>query len=195
MKTRPLTRAEKTDLQPATDLWRLYRPEQARHRFQACDPAEAERWQRRTRKALLARIGFQDLPAVAPAPRLLERVDKGSYVREKILLRTSPRTVMPVYILLPKEEHDINQPLERALRVADYLECSELMCLDALQREESAGGHFRVEHQTADGEPLRNDKSFACVSAWMYRGSAQRPELIQEELRFENLEPSQRSYK
>ncbi|OPZ25814.1 MAG: Abhydrolase family protein [Lentisphaerae bacterium ADurb.BinA184] len=103
MKTRPLTRAEKTDLQPATDLWRLYRPEQARHRFQACDPAEAERWQRRTRKALLARIGFQDLPAVAPAPRLLERVDKGSYVREKILLRTSPRTVMPVYILLPKE--------------------------------------------------------------------------------------------
>ena len=98
-------------------------------------------------------------------------------------------------VTVPPDEHGINQPLERALRVADYLECAELMCLDALQREESAGGHFRVEHQTADNEPLRNDRSFACVSAWFYRGPQQRAELVAEELHFESLKPSQRSYK
>ena len=102
MTQRPLTKRERQDLQPATELWQLYRPEEAALRFQATDLAAAQRWQRATRKALLARIGFNDLPAVDPSPRLLESVDKGDYRRDKVLIQTSPHSAMPVYILQPK---------------------------------------------------------------------------------------------
>jgi len=90
---------------------------------------------------------------------------------------------------------EMNQTLEKAGRVADFLEFAELFCYDALDREESCGAHFREEYQTADGEALRNDKKFAYVSAWEYKGDGQRPELHKEQLEFENVELTTRSYK
>jgi succinate dehydrogenase / fumarate reductase, flavoprotein subunit len=79
--------------------------------------------------------------------------------------------------------------------VADFLEFSELMCLDALHREESCGGHFRVEHQTEEGEALRDDDDFSYVAAWEFAGVDEKPALHKEELAFEAVELAQRSYK
>ncbi len=93
------------------------------------------------------------------------------------------------------ENESINQSLERAGRVADFLELAELMCRDALDREESCGGHFRVEHQTDEGEALRNDEAFSHVSAWEWGGDAVSPSRHKEPLEFEYVELSQRSYK
>jgi succinate dehydrogenase / fumarate reductase flavoprotein subunit len=89
----------------------------------------------------------------------------------------------------------INMELERAGRVADFLEFGELMCLDALTRDESCGGHFRTEHQTPEGEALRNDEDFSFVSAWKYEGEGNAPTLIKEPLVYEQVKPSTRSYK
>jgi succinate dehydrogenase / fumarate reductase flavoprotein subunit len=89
----------------------------------------------------------------------------------------------------------INMELERAGRVADFLEFGELMCLDALTRDESCGGHFRTEHQTPDGEALRNDEQFSFVSAWKHEGEGNTPTLIKEPLVYEQVKPSTRSYK
>ncbi|HEV3135847.1 MAG TPA: fumarate reductase/succinate dehydrogenase flavoprotein subunit [Acidimicrobiia bacterium] len=93
------------------------------------------------------------------------------------------------------ENETFNQSLEKAGRVADFLEFSELMCLDALQREESCGGHFRVEHQTEEGEALRDDDDFSYVAAWEFAGVDEKPALHKEELAFEAVELAQRSYK
>ncbi|MBC7921150.1 MAG: fumarate reductase/succinate dehydrogenase flavoprotein subunit, partial [Ferruginibacter sp.] len=90
---------------------------------------------------------------------------------------------------------ELNQTLEKAWRVADFLELGELMVEDALNREESCGGHFREEHQTEDGEALRDDARFAYAAAWEYKGPDQPEELHREELIFENVKLSQRSYK
>ena len=90
---------------------------------------------------------------------------------------------------------DLNAELERAGRVADFLELGELLAYDALHREESCGGHFRVEHQTEEGEAKRNDKKFAYVAAWEYTGVHKKPILNKELLTFEYVKPSQRSYK
>jgi succinate dehydrogenase flavoprotein subunit len=90
---------------------------------------------------------------------------------------------------------ELNQALERAGRVADFFELGELMCIDALVRRESCGGHFRVESQTADGEALRNDDEFAYVSAWEFGGEDRRPILHKEPLVYEYVELKQRSYK
>ena len=90
---------------------------------------------------------------------------------------------------------ELNQSLEKAGRVADFLEFAELMCIDALHREESCGGHFRVEHQTEDGEAKRNDEEFAYVAAWEYAGEGKPPVLNKEPLVFENVHLSTRSYK
>ena len=90
---------------------------------------------------------------------------------------------------------DLNQALERAGRVADFFELGELMCIDALVRRESCGGHFRVESQTADGEALRDDDEFAYVSAWEFGGDDHRPILHKEPLAYEYVELKQRSYK
>ena len=90
---------------------------------------------------------------------------------------------------------ELNQALEKAGRVADFLEFGELTCRDALQREESCGGHFRTEYQTPDGEALRNDDEYAYVSAWEYSGDHARPNLHKEELAYENIKLAQRSYK
>ncbi len=89
----------------------------------------------------------------------------------------------------------LNQSLEKAGRVADFMELGELMCQDALHREESCGGHFREEHQTPDGEALRDDDNFAYVAAWEFRGAGKPAELHKEDLDFEYVHPSQRSYK
>jgi succinate dehydrogenase / fumarate reductase flavoprotein subunit len=93
------------------------------------------------------------------------------------------------------ENSSLNQDLEAAGRVADFLEFAELVCLDALTRNESCGGHFRVEHQTPDGEALRDDEHYAFVSAWEYRGPDQPPVLNKEPLVYEEVHMSTRSYK
>jgi len=90
---------------------------------------------------------------------------------------------------------DINQALEKAGRVADFFELAALMCRDALDREESCGGHFRVEHQTPEGEALRNDDDYAYVAAWGFNGPGAEPTLVKEPLVFENVELKTRSYK
>ncbi|HET8548073.1 MAG TPA: fumarate reductase/succinate dehydrogenase flavoprotein subunit [Bryobacteraceae bacterium] len=91
--------------------------------------------------------------------------------------------------------HDeFNQALEHAGRVADFFELGELMCIDALHREESCGGHFREEYQTADGEALRNDAEFSYVAAWRYCGENAPPDLHREPLTFNYVKPTQRSY-
>jgi len=89
----------------------------------------------------------------------------------------------------------INQTLERAGRVADFLELAEVMCLDALVREESCGGHFRDEHQTPEGEAMRDDENFTHVTVWEYAGADTAPREHREPLEFENVPPTQRSYK
>jgi succinate dehydrogenase / fumarate reductase flavoprotein subunit len=93
------------------------------------------------------------------------------------------------------DENDMNQSLELAGRVADFLEMGELLCIDALHRNESCGGHFRGEYQTPDGEALRNDDEFAYVAAWEYTGPDNPPLLNKEPLEFEYVHLSQRSYK
>lgn len=93
------------------------------------------------------------------------------------------------------ENEEVNQSLEKAGRVADFIELGELMIDDALNRDESCGGHFRVEYQTPEGEALRNDDDFAYVAAWEYKGENVPEELHKEELVFENVKLTQRSYK
>ena len=90
---------------------------------------------------------------------------------------------------------ELNQSLERAGRVADFLELAELICLDALERNESCGGHFREEYQTPEGEAQRDDEHYSYTAAWEFRGAGNRPEMHREPLAFEYVHPTQRSYK
>ena len=96
---------------------------------------------------------------------------------------------------VPGSGDDLNQSLEKAGRVADFFELGELMCTDALERNESCGGHFREEYQTPDGEAQRDDEHYSYVAAWEYRGPGNREELHKEPLTFNYVHPSQRSYK
>src|SRR5262249_37691924 len=89
----------------------------------------------------------------------------------------------------------VNQSLEKVARVDDFFELGELMCRDALHREESCGGHFREEHQTEEGEALRGDEHFAYVGGWGWKGADQPQELNREPLEFEYVHLTQRSYK
>jgi succinate dehydrogenase / fumarate reductase, flavoprotein subunit len=98
-------------------------------------------------------------------------------------------------LMVPGEAQELNQNLEKAGRVADFLELGELMMRDALNRNESCGGHFREEYQTPEGEALRNDEDYAYVAAWEYKGENQEPTLHKENLQYENVKMSQRSYK
>jgi len=91
--------------------------------------------------------------------------------------------------------NEVNQQLENAWRVADFLEFAELFCKDALHRKESCGGHFRVESQTADGEAMRDDENFCYAAAWEFKGVGKEPELHKEPLKFENIHLAVRSYK
>jgi succinate dehydrogenase / fumarate reductase flavoprotein subunit len=98
-------------------------------------------------------------------------------------------------VKVPGNGEQLNQNLEKAGRVADFFELGELMCIDALHRRESCGGHFRGESQTPDGEALRHDDEFSYVAAWEYAGADGRPVLHREELTFDYVHPSTRSYK
>jgi succinate dehydrogenase / fumarate reductase flavoprotein subunit len=98
-------------------------------------------------------------------------------------------------VSIPGDPNNLNKNLEYAGRVADYLEFAELLALDARHRTESCGGHFREESQTPDGEAMRNDEDFSYAAAWEFKGVGAAPELHKEPLTFENVKPSQRSYK
>ena len=98
-------------------------------------------------------------------------------------------------VTIPGSGSDLNQQLENAGRVADFIELGELMCIDALDRKESCGGHFREEYQTSEGEAQRDDENYAYVAAWEYRGQNAAPALNKEPLSFEYVKPAQRSYK
>ena len=98
-------------------------------------------------------------------------------------------------VKVPGRENEINLELEKAGRVADFIELGELMIRDALVREESCGAHFREEHQTNEGEALRDDENFNFVSAWESQGDLKEPKLQKEKLEFETVTPTQRSYK
>ncbi|MFC1475093.1 fumarate reductase/succinate dehydrogenase flavoprotein subunit [Candidatus Zixiibacteriota bacterium] len=93
------------------------------------------------------------------------------------------------------DDMELNQSLEYAGRIADFLEFAEIMCYDALVRDESCGAHFREEHQTEEGEAIRNDEEYLYVSAWEYKGVGVKPELHKEPLEFENVQLATRSYK
>jgi succinate dehydrogenase / fumarate reductase flavoprotein subunit len=96
-------------------------------------------------------------------------------------------------VRVPGTNNEFNPELEKAHRVADFIELGELMCKDALNRNESCGGHFREEYQTPDGEALRDDDNFAYVAAWEYKGDSNF-ELHKEELKFENIKLAARNY-
>ena len=98
-------------------------------------------------------------------------------------------------ISIPGSEKDVNQELEKALRIKDFIELAGLMAHDALDRKESCGAHFREEYQTPEGEAVRNDEDFSFVSAWEFKGETEVPELHKEDLKYENIELKQRSYK
>lgn len=111
--------------------------------------------------------------------------------REKI---KSLRDAFDNDLRVPGSHHEVNTELEKALRLDDFLDLADLMCLDASTREESCGGHFREEYQTEEGEAKRNDEDFTHASAWEYSASGESIE-HKEKLDFEFVTPSQRSYK
>jgi succinate dehydrogenase / fumarate reductase flavoprotein subunit len=121
----------------------------------------------------------------------MERTDAG--LRKAITLIRDLRDEFWQRVNVPGEAGDLNQALERAGRLADFFELAELMCIDALHRTESCGGHFRAESQTPEGEALRDDSRFSYVAAWGFTGG--KPVLRKENLTFEYVHPSQRSYK
>jgi succinate dehydrogenase / fumarate reductase flavoprotein subunit len=96
---------------------------------------------------------------------------------------------------VPGSDAELNQALEKAGRVSDFLELGELICLDALERRESCGAHFREEFQTPEGEALRDDEHYAYVAAWEYKGDGNAPALHKEPLAYEYVHLAQRSYK
>ena len=98
-------------------------------------------------------------------------------------------------VYIPGKESDLNNELEKALRLADFIEIGELMARDALMREESCGGHFREEYQTPEGEALRNDEEFSFASCWKFAGEGNEPELLKEALDYEFIHRQQRNYK
>jgi len=98
-------------------------------------------------------------------------------------------------VRVPGKAATVNQELEKALRVADFIELGELMCRDALERNESCGGHFRAEHQTTEGEAMRDDTNFTFVSAWEFNGDPSSAKLHKEDLNYEFVEVKTRSYK
>ena len=98
-------------------------------------------------------------------------------------------------VCVPGAAATLNQSLEKAGRVADFLEFAEVMCHDALARDESCGAHYRSEHTTEDGEAKRDDENFSHVAVWEFKGLGEAPALHKEQLEFENVKLSQRSYK
>ena len=133
----------------------------------------------------LGRIMWDDVGMARTEESLIRALTKIPKLREEFWHGVS----------VPGEPNNLNQSLEYAGRVADYLEFAELLAFDALERKESCGGHFREESQTPDGEALRDDENFTYVAGWEFTGVGKRPELHKEPLVFEEVHPSQRSYK
>ncbi len=123
----------------------------------------------------------------------MERNEEG--LRKAIRLIRELREDFWKNVRVPGKPDELNQSLEKAGRVADFFELGELMCIDALHRKESCGGHFRSESQTPEGEALRDDKNFAYVAAWEWCGEDTAPVLHKEDLQYEFVEMKQRSYK
>jgi succinate dehydrogenase / fumarate reductase, flavoprotein subunit len=123
----------------------------------------------------------------------MERSEEG--LRKALGLIAELRREFWRNVKVPGSAATLNQSLEKAGRVADFFELAELMCLDALHRTESCGGHFRAESQTPDGEAMRDDENFSYVAAWEFTGPGEAPVLHREDLTFEYVTPSQRSYK
>ena len=98
-------------------------------------------------------------------------------------------------VFIPGKADDMNIELDKALRLSDFLEMGMLIAYDALQREESCGGHFREEHQTEEGEAKRDDANFSYVACWSYQGEDKAPELLKEELNYEFVKVQTRNYK
>ncbi|QSB06822.1 fumarate reductase/succinate dehydrogenase flavoprotein subunit [Natronoglycomyces albus] len=122
----------------------------------------------------------------------MERTDAG--LNKAIALIRDLKEEFWTNVKVPGTGAELNQSLERAGRVADFFELAELMCIDALHREESCGGHFRAESQTEDNEAMRDDENFSYVAAWEW-GQGSKPILHKEDLNFEYVKPSTRSYK
>jgi succinate dehydrogenase / fumarate reductase flavoprotein subunit len=133
----------------------------------------------------LGKIMWEDCGMSRTAKGLGEAIHKIRVLREEFWKN----------LTVPGSGDDLNQSLEKAGRVADFFELGELMCIDALERHESCGGHFREEYQTPDGEAQRDDEHFSYVAAWAYTGAGNQPELNKEPLEFAYVHPSQRSYK
>jgi succinate dehydrogenase / fumarate reductase flavoprotein subunit len=123
----------------------------------------------------------------------MARTDEG--LRKALELIPALRAEFWADVNVPGSADDLNQALEKAGRVVDFMELGELMCIDALNRTESCGGHFREESQTPEGEALRDDENFAYVAAWQYSGNEANPILNKEQLNFEYVKLTQRSYK
>ena len=98
-------------------------------------------------------------------------------------------------VFVPGKSNELNTELEKAGRVADFIELGELMIRDALDRNESCGGHFREEYQTTEGEALRDDENYTFVSAWEHKGKDKDPIRHKEDLKYDVVKPTQRSYK
>jgi len=133
----------------------------------------------------LGRIVWDDCGIARNAAGLRNALEKIPALREEFWQN----------LRIPGDAAAVNQELEKAGRVADYFDLAELMCRDALDREESCGGHLREEHQTPEGEALRNDDEYSYVAAWEYKGAGQAPALHKEPLEFGAVELAQRSYK
>jgi succinate dehydrogenase / fumarate reductase flavoprotein subunit len=133
----------------------------------------------------LGRILWDDVGMARTEPSLRRALEAIPKLRDEFWHNVS----------VPGTPDNLNQNLEYAGRVADYLEFAELLAFDALHRRESAGGHFREESQTPDGEAQRDDDHFAYVAAWEFKGVGVQPELHKEPLAFEEVHPTQRSYK
>jgi succinate dehydrogenase / fumarate reductase flavoprotein subunit len=123
----------------------------------------------------------------------MERTEEG--LRKAIDLISSLREDFWRNVKVLGTAESLNQSLERAGRVADFFELGELMCIDALNRRESCGGHFRAESQTEEHEALRHDDQYAYVAAWEWAGRDEKPILHKEELTYDYVEMKQRSYK
>ena len=123
----------------------------------------------------------------------MERSEEG--LRTAIKLIRKLRADFWKDVKVPGKADELNQSLEKAGRVADFMELGELMCIDALHRKESCGGHFRAESQTEEGEALRDDANYAYVAAWEWNGENEPPTMHKEDLKYEFIEMKQRSYK
>lgn len=167
------------------------------------DTPEFEAAEREVRERIDALLNNQGKVPVDHFHRKLGRImwDKCGMARNAQGLQTAIRDIQELRasfykdVRVPGVADGLNPELEKALRVADFLELGELMCHDALERNESCGGHFREEYQTEEGEALRDDENYTYVAAWEYTGTPSEAKLNKEELVFENIELKQRSYK